>query len=144
MEWLQSYEDALFPGPKWPTGSEEFFRKPLIHTFKANSLRKIKKKQKKLKQIRIMRSLYFGAQSGPNSPNKTFFRKRTSIILMWVMTAHHFFEKKIAWMRGFSLKKVNTSDITLAHYAKCKGGIYEYMVQLPWIRFFFEKQCNFV
>ena len=53
LGWLQSYEDALFPGPKWPTGSEEFFRKPLIHTFKANSLRKIKKKQKKLSRLEL-------------------------------------------------------------------------------------------
>ena len=41
------FEDALFPGPNCPTGSEEFFRKPLIHTFKANSLRKIKKNKTK-------------------------------------------------------------------------------------------------
>ena len=76
LQWIKSYDDAPFLGPKWSICPKFFLGKLLISlssTYKLFSLGKILKKF--FQQIQSYEDAQFLRPKWPISPNENFFRK---------------------------------------------------------------------
>ena len=77
LQWIQSYENAPFQGPKWSICPKQFFFEklliPFLSTYQPLSLCKILKKL--FHRIQSYEDVQFLGPKWPISPNENFFRK---------------------------------------------------------------------
>ena len=96
LELVQSYEDVLFSGPKWPICHEQFFLvQTIIVTFICAywpfSLYKILKNS--YGGSRVMRMCHFRAQNTPICPEQNFLVQTIIITFIYFNKNHNIFQR---------------------------------------------------